>query len=159
MDIEWRFFTRVDMTPGFGPKGDCWRWAGASSVRGYGHIRYMGRPRRAHRIAYLLEYGVDALALQVCHRCDNPPCVRPDHLFLGTAKDNAIDAEKKGRQVHKYGETSPNAKLSNFRAEMVRELYSSGIFKQSELAESFGVSQFVVSKIVRNEGYRMAVSV
>lgn len=86
-----RFWQRVDMG------GACWRWMGARLPAGYGRLSFQRRSMYAHRVAYLLTYGVIPEGLCVLHRCDNPPCVRPDHLFLGTQTDNARDRERKNR--------------------------------------------------------------
>lgn len=88
-----RFYEKVQKTEG------CWLWLGSITRGGYGSYTlksYKGTTR-AHRIAYLLEYGPFDPKLFVCHRCDNPPCVRPEHLFLGTRQDNTDDMMRKGR--------------------------------------------------------------
>lgn len=89
--------------------GECWVWQGARSPKGYGRfatkVANGWRLRRAHRVSY--EHFVGPInELLVCHHCDNPSCVNPGHLFLGTAKDNAQDASRKGR-VHKGGANVP----------------------------------------------------
>lgn len=95
--VDW-FWERVDRS------GECWVWTGSRSPEGYGKIVRMSPDApsvvlsgRAHRLSYLFEYGPIPADLSVCHRCDNPSCVRPSHLFLGTAKDNAVDMASKGR--------------------------------------------------------------
>lgn len=89
-----RFLARVEQTSG------CWIWRGNVRVRGgYGRLGYCGRPQLAHRVAYQIFVGPIPEGMDVCHRCDNPPCVRPDHLFVGTALDNIKDSIKKGRYM------------------------------------------------------------
>lgn len=91
-----RFWHRVVKSEG------CWEWSGARFPRGYGHVqlRVLGPPDEiyAHRAAWRFTFGPIPDGLFVCHHCDNPPCVRPDHLFLGTAQDNVHDSQRKGRR-------------------------------------------------------------
>ena len=87
-----RFWEKVDR----GGDG-CWEWQGQRSRWGYGYFVFKGRRRHAHRISWELANGDPPGNLFVCHTCDNPPCVRPDHLFLGTALDNNRDRAAKGR--------------------------------------------------------------
>lgn len=91
-----RFWAKVDKTPGNGPSGDCWHWTARVDGRGYGEMKVFGVYRKAHRLAL---FGVAERneSLFACHHCDNPRCVRPDHLFPGTALDNVRDMIAKGR--------------------------------------------------------------
>lgn len=88
-----RFWHYVNKAPH--PK-QCWIWTGRTNKKGYGTIGVKGRSYFTHRLSYELHYGLLLPGIQICHRCDNPPCVRPDHLFAGTAWDNAQDAYLKG---------------------------------------------------------------
>src|SRR5947207_9417461 len=104
-----RFERMVDRTPGKGPWGDCWEWMGTREKFGYGRIserlsdgRY--RHRQAHAVAWELHSGLAVGDQWVLHRCDNPACVRWDHLFLGNAKLNAEDRDVKGRGGVSRGE-------------------------------------------------------
>lgn len=92
------FLSRVDRSGG----GDaCWPWTGSRFRQGYGQFHIHGcNPVKAHRVAYFVSAGQDPGDLCVCHRCDNPPCCNPAHLFLGTIADNNADRDSKGRTVY-----------------------------------------------------------
>jgi hypothetical protein len=92
MDAE-RFWSHVQPAAA----DACWPWQGTITAHGYGQISDAGRSRRAHRLAYELAVGEIPEGQQVCHRCDNPPCVNPAHLFLGSAAANQHDKRAKGR--------------------------------------------------------------
>lgn len=95
MDVD-AFWSRVDTS------GDCLVWTGAKTPKGYGVLTLNGRRWYAHRLSYTLTNGPIPDGLFVCHRCDHPPCVRPDHLFLGTMQENFADMRRKGRARTKW---------------------------------------------------------
>jgi len=92
-----RFWAKVDKASGLGPQGTCWEWQASLNSDGYGNIGIEQMTDRAHRLSWRLHYGPIPDGLSVLHKCDNPPCVRPDHLFLGTQADNVHDMQAKGR--------------------------------------------------------------
>lgn len=116
-------------------KNGCWIWQLAVHSRyGYGQAAIgNGKTRRAHRQAWIERNGAIPDGMQVCHRCDVRACINPDHLFLGTAKQNTADMIAKGRNAR--GETSPWSKLTS---EQAREIKTSGESAKA-LAERFGV--------------------
>lgn len=144
-----RFFSLMDRGPG------CWEWLGSKDAGGYGKMRIGNRKAaRAHRIAWAIAHG-DPGTMLVCHHCDNPSCVRLDHLFLGTALDNNRDRQAKGRPNNApRGERNTQAKLTEQQALQVAELYRTGQFRQRDLAEMFGVSQSAVQLLLSGKNWR-----
>ena len=99
--VEEGFWAKVDKSPGHGPWGDCWNWTAYKNKNGYGKFMLEAGTKsvRAARFAYISTHGQFDPALSVCHRCDNPPCVNPRHLFLGSHQDNMDDMTAKGRRI------------------------------------------------------------
>src|SRR5882724_11171101 len=114
----------------------CWEFIGARHTQGYGLLRYNGKQARAHRVAYDLVVGDIPDGIQVLHICDNPPCVNPEHLFLGTDQDNMNDKVMKGR--HSYGEA--HGKLTNNQVLEMRKLFGTGI-SDADIARRFNISE------------------
>lgn len=114
-----RFWKRVDRK---GPD-ECWPWTAARTLKrgGYGAIGIGRRVVLAHRFSWQIHNGPIRGGLFVCHHCDNPPCVNPKHLFLGDAKDNAVDKVSKGRQSRRTGDDSPRAKLTAWQVIEIRQ--------------------------------------
>ena len=130
-------------------KGDgdsCWEWTGKLMPNGYGVIRWFRRTTSPHRVSYGMAFGPPGEKL-VCHRCDNRKCVRPGHLFLGTAADNIADMIAKGRNRPPRGELSGRTNLSNGDILRMRVLANDGVM-QKELAVRYGISPKQVSVIV-----------
>jgi hypothetical protein len=154
-----RFWARVDKS------GDgCWPWLGAANTNGYGILEIGGgRRTTAHRVARMLAMGEIPEGLFVCHRCDNPGCMRPDHLFLGTPGDNMRDKAAKGRGnaptgerhgAHTQpdrilrGEARPQAKLTTADVAEIRRRGMAGDAKKA-IARDYGVAPRTVRDVVR----------
>lgn len=136
-----RFWAKVDR------RGDdeCWPWLAMRDRDGYGKFGLSaGRMVPAHRVALALNVGVIAADEQACHRCDNPPCCNPRHLFAGSIADNAADRNAKGRQPR--GARHGMHKLSDADVIEVRSLLAAGL-SQTAIAARFGVKQPTISDI------------
>lgn len=127
-------------------KTGCWNWIRRWNGNAYGYFWLNGKSMKAHRVAWILFKGVSVpKSIGVLHRCDNPPCVNPDHLFLGTAQDNTDDMMNKGRNVPRRGEESSSHKLST---KQVLEIKSSTLLGV-ELARIYQVGPMQISRIRR----------
>lgn len=155
-----RFWEKVKKTDG------CWLWIGGKFKYGYG--AFGGRKHdRAHRVSYEMAYGPIPHGLFVCHHCDNPACVRPDHLFVGTNNDNIQDSVRKGRRrgapleknwVHLHpnavrGENNPNAKLTRAQVENIRKTYVPRKVTRIELASKYGVNKSCIDRILASTSW------
>jgi hypothetical protein len=134
-----------------GTSAECWEWNRAVDTDGYGQFYANGKTIKAHQYSFELHFG-SRDGLSVLHKCDNPKCVNPNHLFLGTPKDNVGDAIKKGRML--VGEKNPNAKLTKDNVQEIRKLYSRDLKNSGELAKRFGVSRTMILDIVKKKNWR-----
>jgi hypothetical protein len=136
--------------------GPCHEWTGTLSPKGYGVIRVGGRRGRnllVHRISYLEQIGeIPDDTPCVLHRCDNPPCWRKEHLFLGTKSTNSSDMVAKQR--HARGERAAAAKLTNEDILAIRKRYATGSVTQARLAEEYGVRTLQIHRIVKRLYWR-----
>ncbi len=127
--------------------GGCMIWTAATTSDGYGYIRAWGRMERAHRISWVMHKGPIPAGLQVLHRCDNPLCVNPGHLFLGTHAENMRDMAKKGRAAS--GDVNGNTKLTDIEVAEIRTM--AGKMLQREIAALYGVNKNHVGVLIRGE--------
>lgn len=172
---EERFWAKVDRSE---PAG-CWPWLGAPNDSGYGRLRIAGQLVRAHRLSYELAHGPIPDDLVVRHTCDNPSCVNPQHLIIGTVADNAADMVSRDRQatgerhgMHTYPERRPvgakngakrhperlprgehngQAVLSVEDVRAIRAAYAAGGIRYADLATRYGVGKMTVCLVVRRK--------
>ena len=156
LPIELRFWDKVRKTEG------CWLWTGWRNQQGYGQIGSGGRDSLGlgvHRVSWEIHYGPIPDGLFVLHHCDNPPCVRPDHLFLGTHSDNMQDMVKKG---HHHSQRYPElqgrefhgrAKLTEAQVQAIRDRYAMSGIRQRDLAEEYGMSPSQMSRIITHTSW------
>lgn len=171
-----RFWGKVDQA-----EEGCWLWQGTLLKQGYGCFKIAGKMYKAHRVAYIYAKGDIPVVLVLCHSCDNPRCVRPDHLFPGTYKDNMQDAKRKGRMAmggrsgprlhpermthgdqhwtrarpgRQQGGLNHHAKLSAQQVEEIRVRYATGAVSQFVLADEYHVAQTTISAVVRKESWK-----
>lgn len=133
--------------------GECWTWTGGTDDYGYGVLRYAGRRWKAHRLAYHLTHGGIPDEKNVCHTCDNPPCVNPAHLFAGTQAENVADRDRKGRgdwSKAAKGERHSQARLTKANVDDIRIRFAGGAV-QRHLAIEYSVSPATIHRIVHNE--------
>ncbi len=153
-----RFWARVDRSGG---PGSCWPWTGEHVPPGYGKFYFNGSRRtggehmRAHRFALWIATGQEPPAdLLVCHTCDNPPCVNPAHLFLGTNADNMADMTAKGRHGYRgrQGSAHHHAKLDEEKVRQIWAMSAAGM-TQERIASHFGVTRSCISSVQRGKGW------
>lgn len=131
----------------------CWNWTGYSKRKGWhGTITVSGTDWQAHRLSWHIHNGHIPRGAFVLHKCDNPLCVNPAHLFLGSQADNCWDMLRKGRQVAptRTDGNHPKARIAPQHLRVVREMYTAG-FTQREIGRMFGVSDVAISQILRKE--------
>lgn len=129
----------------------CWEWTGNITKKGYGQFVMKGVTFTAHRASWLLFNGGREIKLHVLHKCDNRRCINPDHLFLGTNKENVQDRDSKGRQAR--GEKNHKSKLTETDVKRIRRLVASGT-RQSQLAKEYGVNFSTIFHIIQGKTWR-----
>lgn len=154
--VEERFWEKVER----GEPDECWEWQETTKGRGYGKLWVHGKRMKAHRLSWRIAHSMQEIpvGMCVCHHCDNPGCVNPAHLFLGTHADNMRDAARKGKffkkQTQVRGEKHGRHKLTEGDVLAIRSRYAKGCVSQSALAREYGVGQSTVSAVVTYENWR-----
>lgn len=139
-------------------KNECWEWKAGKS--GYGEFCVgNGKNIGAHRVSWMIAHKREIpKGFLICHHCDNPVCVNPEHLFLGTPRDNILDYSQKGfKRIRKpgygVGEKNNFSKLTWLKIEKIRELYATGNYSQKQLGKMFETDKTNISLIVRNKAW------
>lgn len=133
------------------PSG-CWEWNKSKAGKGYGVLSFFKRNYYVHRVSYRIFKGEIPQGLCILHACDNPKCFNPDHLFLGTHKDNVDDMIKKGRNVKAdmRGEKNPRCKYADSKVILMRKDFDNG-FSLNDLVKKYKISKAQVHKIVNRK--------
>lgn len=152
LTISERFWSKVDKS---GSDNACWIWTAHKNKKGYGYFGIGNTVQQSHRVSWELTYGEIPDGLCVLHNCpdgDNPSCVNPKHLFLGTNIDNVRDMDKKGRRA--VGENAPNRKLTANQVRYIRKRHSEGDITFAELGRQMGVKGDTISDVVRRKFWK-----
>ncbi len=143
--------------------GACWLWQGLRDKNGYGvfgarkswvHSYTESKAVSVHRISWFLHNGPIPKGAWVLHKCDNPPCLNPSHLFLGDAAANTLDMDNKGRRDGPRGERCKQSPLTAQDVTHIRELWAGGEWTQQSLGDCFGIQQSCISEIIHRKTWR-----
>lgn len=153
-----RFWDKVDKNGNNG----CWNWVAYHNSDGYGKLSINGKSEFAHRISWVLHFGDIPHGLCVCHHCDNPRCVNPDHLFLASHTENMKDMKIKGRTslCKNFGEKNGNSKLTSENVESIRRLASSsenhyGLMKS--ICETYNISKATLYRVISYKTWKLPI--
>jgi len=144
--MDERFITKVNKT------ATCWLWTGGLDSWNYGNYRLNGKCVKAHRYSYMINKGNIPEGMLIRHTCDEPKCVNPSHLILGTHQDNMNDRNQRNRQARNKGEKSGNAKANNDIVKEIRILYGFG-FTHIELANKYNIGRTSVGLIINKKAW------
>jgi hypothetical protein len=151
VSFQARFFSNIETIP----ETSCHWWSGGVTGNGYGTLWCNDRKRHigAHRASYEIHFGEIPDGVIVCHKCDNPLCVNPEHLFLGTHSDNSQDRDNKGRGNRALGEASTSSKITDVIVHQARDMYDEG-YSQVDITRTLGIKRGNVFKIVHRQTWK-----
>lgn len=149
-----RFFAKIH---DFSKTNECWNWNSCKNKQGYGIFSFKSRNIKAHQFSWILHFGEYKKGLHVCHKCDNPSCVNPNHLFLGTHSQNMKDKVEKGNSPK--GEKNVNSKLTKNDVEQIRKIYwknfgTKNHVSMNSLAKKYNVNRTTISNILNNKTWK-----
>lgn len=145
-----RFWSKVDRSE---DQSACWNWTGGKDKDGYGFFYIFGQTVIASRFIYELLNGPIPKGMIVCHHCDNPSCCNPNHLFIGTHSDNALDAYHKGRRSA-VGHNNGRSILTENDVQIIRLSIESGKATSNQIAKQYNISQLQVDRIVHRKRWQ-----
>lgn len=143
-----RFWSKVNVTD----TGRCWNWSGAKDGHGYGLVLFNGKSTRAHKVALYLRSG--SFPAYACHRCDNPGCCNPDHIYSGNHASNMADKVARGRCRTNGGIAHYAASLTRSDVLKIRRLSTKGGFSINQIAKAVGVKFGAVQRVLSGKSYR-----
>lgn len=147
-----KFWDMIDVSE---DKNTCWEWKSKKGTFLRAYTRYKGKSWNASRLAWFLINGEIPDGLIICHKCDNPPCCNPNHLFLGTFQDNVDDRERKGRNKtpHCLGEDHGGHKLTESDVREIRKLYQTTSHNYYTLSEIYGVCFSAIRNVIKGRSW------
>ena len=134
-----------------GYKTQCWEWNGTIEHNGYGRTTYSGGIIKAHRLSWMIHFGDIPNGICVCHHCDNPKCCNPEHLFIGSHRDNLIDRNSKGRYAYPKGENHSGSKLTNAAVKTIRKDYVLRKVGLDFFAKLFSVDRTLIHLVLKRK--------
>lgn len=150
-EVTEKFWSQVDIRE----PDECWEWQGSRDVNGYGTFCILNENYRAHRVAWMFSGGAIPKdnnycgTMYICHHCDNPPCVNPKHLFVGTQKDNMQDCHNKGRNADMSRDFHGQSKMTTEDVRIALYWWSLGNMSKQMIADHFGVKRPTIHRIIK----------
>ena len=157
IDILMRFWEKVDVPSDFEnpSKNKCWNWKAATAGKNYGVFYWNGKQGYSHRFVYECTQGIIPIGMYVCHKCDNPLCCNPTHLFLGTSLDNNQDMIRKGRARRAVGSEYSSSKLTDQDVIDILQNIDTGIFTNiSQIEKRYPIKRMIICNILYGKNWK-----